>query len=134
VVTVATNIAGRGTDISLDADARQAGGLHVIATMRNRSRRIDRQLIGRAARHGDPGSAEAMLALDDTLVAERCPSALRSLLTHSARHGIVPAALAKPAMDLIQRRAEASDEAQRTHLRRGDQHAEEVFAFAGGTE
>ena len=59
VVTVATNIAGRGTDIALDAPARAAGGLHVIATMRNRSRRIDRQLIGRAARHGDPGSAEA---------------------------------------------------------------------------
>jgi preprotein translocase subunit SecA len=135
VVTVATNMAGRGTDIALDERARAAGGLHVIATMRNRSRRIDRQLIGRAARHGDPGSAESMLALDDDLFAERCPAALRYALVHSARaDGVTPAPLARVAAALVQRRAEAQERARRALLRHGDRQADETFAFAGGTE
>ncbi len=57
-VTVATRMAGRGTDIALDAAAHAAGGLHVLSCQHNASRRLDRQLAGRAARHGDPGSAE----------------------------------------------------------------------------
>jgi len=60
-ITVATRMAGRGTDITLDAEARAAGGLHVINCQRNPSARLDRQLAGRAARHGDPGSTEALL-------------------------------------------------------------------------
>jgi len=60
-VTVATRMAGRGTDIALDDAARAAGGLHVICCQRNPSRRLDRQLAGRAARGGDPGSWEAWL-------------------------------------------------------------------------
>ena len=58
-VTVATRMAGRGTDIELDPEARAAGGLHVLSCQRNPSRRLDRQLAGRGARHGDPGSVEA---------------------------------------------------------------------------
>lgn len=58
-VTVATRMAGRGTDIALDDAARAAGGLHVLNLQRNASRRLDRQLHGRAGRHGDPGSCEA---------------------------------------------------------------------------
>ncbi len=58
-ITVATRMAGRGTDIELDDAARAAGGLHVISCQDNASRRLDRQLAGRAGRHGDPGSAEA---------------------------------------------------------------------------
>ena len=57
-VTVATRMAGRGTDIELDAAARAAGGLHVLSCQHNPSRRLDRQLAGRAGRHGDPGSTE----------------------------------------------------------------------------
>jgi preprotein translocase subunit SecA len=68
-VTVATNMAGRGTDIKIEAEARAAGGLHVIASERHESRRIDRQLFGRAARQGDPGSFEEIIALDDRLTA-----------------------------------------------------------------
>ncbi len=60
-VTVATRMAGRGTDIELDPAARAAGGLHVLSCQRNPSRRLDRQLAGRAGRQGDPGSAEAWL-------------------------------------------------------------------------
>jgi preprotein translocase subunit SecA len=57
-VTVATRMAGRGTDIVLDAAARAAGGLHVLNCQHNASARLDRQLLGRAARQGDPGSTE----------------------------------------------------------------------------
>jgi preprotein translocase subunit SecA len=134
VVTVTTNIAGRGTDIALDAAARHAGGLHVIATMRNRSRRIDRQLIGRAARHGDPGSAEALLALDDTLFAEHAPRQLRRALCAASRGGLVPRVLARAAIVITQRRAEARQRALRTLLARSDRQADDIFAFAGGTE
>jgi len=69
-VTVATNMAGRGTDIKLTDELCQAGGLHVIATERHSSKRIDRQLIGRAARQGDPGSFQFFLSLEDELL--RC--------------------------------------------------------------
>ena len=59
IVTVATRMAGRGTDIKLDRTAHAAGGLHVISCQNNPSRRLDRQLAGRSGRHGDPGSTEA---------------------------------------------------------------------------
>jgi preprotein translocase subunit SecA len=134
VVTVATNIAGRGTDIELDAAARAAGGLHVVATMRNRSRRIDRQLIGRAARHGDPGSAERLLSLDDALLAENMPRLWHRLAQHCARRSVVPRWLAQPLVALAQRRAEWREHALRKHLRRGDQQSDELYAFAGAAE
>lgn len=70
-VTIATNMAGRGTDIMLDDAARRAGGLHVIGVERNDSARIDRQLLGRAGRQGDPGSGRFFVAADDALVADR---------------------------------------------------------------
>jgi preprotein translocase subunit SecA len=69
-VTIATNMAGRGTDIQLDEKVRAAGGLHVIATEMHSSARIDRQLVGRAARQGDPGSFQFFLSLEDELL--RC--------------------------------------------------------------
>lgn len=69
-VMVATNMAGRGTDIKLTDDLVAAGGLHVIATEMHSSARIDRQLIGRAARQGDPGSYQFFLSLEDELL--RC--------------------------------------------------------------
>lgn len=66
-ITVATNMAGRGTDIKLHPAVRAAGGLHVVLTEYHESRRIDRQLFGRAGRQGDPGSYESIVALDDEL-------------------------------------------------------------------
>ena len=66
-VTVATNMAGRGTDIELGAGVALAGGLHVICTEMHDSGRVDRQLFGRCARQGDPGTHEAILSLDDEL-------------------------------------------------------------------
>jgi len=68
-VTIATNMAGRGTDIRLDDRARAAGGLQVIAAEHHPSRRVDRQLAGRAGRQGDPGSSQVFASADDELFA-----------------------------------------------------------------
>ncbi|MBI4027039.1 MAG: preprotein translocase subunit SecA [Verrucomicrobia bacterium] len=67
-VTIATNMAGRGTDIKLGAGVPAAGGLHVIGTERHEARRIDRQLRGRCARQGDPGSSQFFISLEDDLM------------------------------------------------------------------
>ena len=67
-IMIATNMAGRGTDIPLSDAAREAGGLHVILTERHESARIDRQLEGRSGRQGDPGHAEAILSLEDAVL------------------------------------------------------------------
>ena len=67
-ITIATNMAGRGTDIKLDEKAREAGGLFVIGTERHESRRIDNQLRGRAGRQGDPGKSRFFISLEDDLM------------------------------------------------------------------
>jgi preprotein translocase subunit SecA len=67
-ITVATNMAGRGTDIKLGPGVAELGGLHVIATELHEARRIDRQLFGRGGRQGDPGTLEAMISLEDELI------------------------------------------------------------------
>ena len=161
-ITVATNMAGRGTDIRLDAAATAAGGLHVLATMRNRARRIDRQLMGRAARHGDPGSAEVIVALDDALLQRHWPAPVLRLVQALARllplpgadtvrsgnhpFGLslskplpctprpVPSALAVPLFTVAQRLAEWRDRNQRRELRHADRAAAETYAFSGGVE
>ena len=68
VVTIATNMAGRGTDIKLSDEVKDAGGLAIIGTERHDSRRVDRQLRGRAGRQGDVGSTQFYVALDDNLM------------------------------------------------------------------
>jgi preprotein translocase subunit SecA len=67
-VTIATNMAGRGTDIKLDPEAKEAGGLYVIGTERHESRRIDNQLRGRSGRQGDPGESRFFISLEDDLM------------------------------------------------------------------
>lgn len=81
-VTVATNMAGRGTDIKLDEEAVVVGGLHVIGTSRHQSRRIDRQLRGRCARLGDPGSAKFFLSFEDRLMRLFASPKLNALIRH----------------------------------------------------
>jgi preprotein translocase subunit SecA len=73
-ITVATNMAGRGTDIALSEEVKRAGGLHVILTEYHESKRIDRQLRGRAGRQGDPGSTRTFLCLEDDLVTQFQPN------------------------------------------------------------
>lgn len=67
-ITVATNMAARGTDICLESGVADLGGLHVIATERHEAKRIDSQLYGRTARQGDPGSCRAFASIDDELL------------------------------------------------------------------
>ena len=67
-VTIATNMAGRGTDIKLDQEAKAAGGLKIIGTERHESRRIDNQLRGRSGRQGDPGESRFYISLEDDLM------------------------------------------------------------------
>jgi preprotein translocase subunit SecA len=78
-VTVATNMAGRGTDIKLTSAVVEAGGLHVIGFERNFSRRIDRQLLGRAGRQGDPGSGQFYISADDEILKRFGPGLSRIL-------------------------------------------------------
>lgn len=76
-ITVATNMAGRGTDIKPDDAAKKAGGLHVILTELHGAKRIDRQFIGRSGRQGDPGSAQIFVSLEDELVRLHTPRLAR---------------------------------------------------------
>ena len=82
-VMIATNMAGRGTDIKLDPDVKAAGGLAIIGTERHEARRIDRQLRGRAGRQGDPGSSQFFISLEDDLMrlfgGERLSSAMQRM-------------------------------------------------------
>ncbi|MDK3018040.1 preprotein translocase subunit SecA [Pseudodonghicola flavimaris] len=126
-VTVATNMAGRGTDILLDEAARAAGGLHVIMTERHSASRIDRQLAGRAGRQGDPGSTEAILSAEDSLLAE-----------FGGRYGRFMARLGGPAtlsaLSDAQRRAERSHIRARRRLLELDEQMAENLAFTGTPE
>ena len=79
-ITISTNMAGRGTDIPLSPQAKALGGLHVICCQHNASLRIDRQLIGRCARQGNPGSAQHFSALEKMHIYRNCPNWLINLL------------------------------------------------------
>jgi preprotein translocase subunit SecA len=102
-ITIATNMAGRGTDIALDPAVHAAGGLHVIVAEVNDYARIDRQLIGRCARQGDPGSVQVFVALDDELLRRFLPPALAWLWAISHR-GLPP--LRRPLAQLVVRMAQ----------------------------
>lgn len=125
-VTVATNMAGRGTDIRLDPLVREQGGLHVIATERHNSRRIDRQLFGRTARQGDPGSYEEILSLQDDVLVSHLPPALRRLAS-------LPLGLRRAVMRLAQARAGLAGKAVRANLTRYEARMDQALAFAGRT-
>lgn len=105
-VTVATNMAGRGTDIKIAPDVRENGGLHVIIAETNDFSRIDRQLIGRCARQGDPGAYMRYVALDEDVVMRFLPSVLRRFWIASFRAGIARQTLARFMLYLAQKRAE----------------------------
>ena len=83
-ITVATNMAGRGTDIALGEGVAQLGGLHLVCCQHNASRRIDRQFIGRCARQGDAGSAESFIALDQPFISRFVPQWMRGFVRRGA--------------------------------------------------
>jgi preprotein translocase subunit SecA len=88
-VTIATNMAGRGTDIRLGQDVTELGGLHVIATQHHESERVDRQLIGRCARQGDPGSCQFFVSAQDRLIAVHSPVLARQMRRLAGQGGEV---------------------------------------------
>ncbi|MGH7229220.1 MAG: preprotein translocase subunit SecA [Nitrospiraceae bacterium] len=134
-ITVATNMAGRGTDIRLSPGVAIRGGLHVIATERHDAGRIDRQLFGRCGRQGDPGTYEVCLSLEDELMVhhsgclEKWVTARLAWLETAAGQR-VGAWLAKRA----QRRAERLHSRIRQAVLRMADHLERTLAFAGRQE
>jgi preprotein translocase subunit SecA len=117
-ITIATHLAGRGTDIGLAPDVRAAGGLHVIIASVMASGRLERQLYGRAGRQGDPGSYERVISLEDRGLSEGAFSVWRSVMTWALRRGILPAVcLAQVQADRDRR---ARDLRRRTLLREQD--------------
>lgn len=134
-VTVATNMAGRGTDIKLPRSVVQAGGLHVLATERHEAKRIDRQLYGRTARQGEPGSYETVTSLEDELLTTAHGKlvrwvARRLLTTDKPLEGWLPGFLV--------RRAQLSAERMHARVRREllqhEDQLESTLAFSGRVE
>lgn len=128
-ITVATNMAGRGTDIKLDEAAYHAGGLHVILTEYHESARVDRQLFGRAGRQGDPGSGIAIVCSEDRIFARFAPRltkiwsrvgslALRRLMMEFVRK-------------LTQWRAESIAKESRLNTLKQDQMLQSLIGVAG---
>lgn len=134
-ITVATNMAGRGTDIKLTDEAREAGGLHVICCEKNISARIDRQLAGRCGRQGDPGSYEAILSLQDVLIEERLGGLHGFIGRMSTRSGRVsPAWFGKILMWVAQNLSEYYYRQVRKSLTKVDEKRESMLAFSGLAE
>ena len=126
-ITVATNMAGRGTDIELSPAARAAGGLHVILTEHSDSPRIDRQLYGRAGRQGNPGSFENVVALDDALFDTYARPLVRLL-----RRSVLPNRLRLALLrGLAQGAASRSHAQERRHQVLADEQTGQAMGFAG---
>lgn len=122
-VTIATNMAGRGTDIKLDEEAREAGGLKIIGTERHESRRIDNQLRGRAGRQGDPGESRFYISLEDDLMRlfgqERLMNVFNALgveENEQIEHKMLSSAIEK-----AQQKIETNNYGIRSHLLQYDQ-------------
>jgi len=134
-ITVATNMAGRGTDIALGAGVEDLGGLHVISLNLNDSQRLERQLFGRCARQGDPGSAESILSLQDPALENCRGSTMLSLVNRLCGQGnSVSGWLCLPILRLAQRRHEAQQTKIRKALMKQDKHLRHVLAFSGRFE
>ena len=134
-ITVATAMAGRGTDIKISDAVKAAGGLHVISTARGEAGRIDRQLYGRCGRQGDPGSYECVDSLEEEAIETALPAPLRRLLARFAarprgwRHS-----LAVRAVRSVQRRGESRAEKQRDAMMQEEERLERALAFSGQSE
>jgi preprotein translocase subunit SecA len=131
-ITVATNMAGRGTDIHLGDGVENLGGLHVIMTERHDARRIDLQLAGRAGRQGQRGSFEAILSLEDALL----DFPIGAAIAHAAKAvgGDVGEKIGHFASRYAQRRAERVHARMRFDLLRSDQWQTKTLAISGKSE
>ncbi len=124
-VTIATNMAGRGTDIKLAPGVAQLGGLHMIGVERHESERIDRQLVGRVARQGDPGSFQFFVSADDTLITRHDPDLAERMRTLAGPGGELVADLSLE-IAALQRRVEREQYRQRSALLAHDGWLDEV--------
>ncbi len=133
-ITIATNLAGRGTDIKLGQGVHALGGLHVIATERHESGRVDRQLFGRSARQGDPGSAQAFVSAEDELIRRYLPKARQRLLKQSLiQDWPGKTTIAKWSFRYAQRNAQATAYKQRKAVLNSDLWLDQALSFAGET-
>jgi len=130
-ITVATNMAGRGTDIKLGRGITEKGGLHVIATERHESGRVDRQLYGRAGRQGDPGSCQAIVSLEDELVCRHLPFLTSAVSKRHGEDGEIVSKFAKRVFSFAQLRAQRMALSQRKGVLRSDDWLDEYLGFAG---
>jgi preprotein translocase subunit SecA len=131
-ITVATNMAGRGTDIRLGRGVAELGGLHVMATERHEAGRIDRQLFGRTARQGDPGDAVAFVCLEDELVRRHAPHlSAAQRRTYGKAEREISSTLTRGIFNMAQRRAERLALRQRKAVLRTDDWLDEYLGFAG---
>lgn len=121
-VTVATNMAGRGTDIKLTQHVKELGGLAVIATERHESGRVDRQLFGRAGRQGDPGSAVCYVSLEDELIKRYTRTVDRAILSNYAGNPVAASYLFGQAQAKAQRMARANRKGVLEHDHWLEQH------------
>jgi preprotein translocase subunit SecA len=131
-VTIATNMVGRGTDIIPHEVVLQQGGVHVIATSVHSSARIDRQLVGRTARQGDPGSFQFSLSLEDSFLSVLPPRAQRQLKQIvESRKGEVASGHVRRYFRRAQRQLEKIHTRQRKQLLRGERKRKETFRRLG---
>jgi preprotein translocase subunit SecA len=130
-ITVATNMAGRGTDIKLGRGVAEAGGLHVIATERHEARRVDRQLFGRCARQGDPGSCQAIVSLEDELPRRHAPHLGRWISRGMAEDREISGPQTRAIFAAAQSRAQSQALRQRRAVLETDDWLEEYLGFAG---
>lgn len=134
-ITVATNMAGRGTDIALGSGVKELGGLHVIATELHDAKRIDRQLFGRSGRQGDPGSFEAIVSLEDNLFAGYLD---RTLGRTTGRWIITDSVFGRWIRKIFAIYVQRSIQRRHFHIRRDllkfDESLESAIAFSGRGE
>ncbi|WP_035758029.1 preprotein translocase subunit SecA [Hugenholtzia roseola] len=117
-VTIATNMAGRGTDIKLTPEAKAAGGLAIIGTERHESRRVDRQLRGRAGRQGDPGSSQFFVSLEDPLMRMFGSDKIASIMDRlGLQEGeVIQHSMITKSIERAQRKVEENNFGARKHL------------------
>jgi len=134
-ITIATNMAGRGTDIKLEPEVVRKNGLHVILTERHEAARIDRQLAGRCARQGDPGSYQALLSLEDPLLTEG-RTGIRSWVAGRLMRMHVPGgrAAGRRAVLKAQKQMERLHARMRRELLKQDEKMGELLSFSGRQE
>ena len=135
-ITVATNMAGRGTDIKLESGVAELGGLHVLATERHDAARIDRQLFGRGGRQGDPGSYELILSLEDELMTDYFGPRMLQMFGRMADKdtGQLPGWLSSAVLYWAQSAAELHHGAIRRDLLKLDDNLGDMLAFSGRSE